>query len=71
MTRRTRLLRFLAPWTARDGGYEIRVGRTVLSAEILTDDALEDLAIRIASDFWSRRRHIRLNRPAYLARTAG
>ena len=67
MTRRARLLAFLAPWTARDGGYEIRVGRTVLPAEILTDDALEDLAARVVADFWSARRRVRLNRPAYVA----
>ena len=67
MNRRARLLRFLAPWTARDGGYAIRIGRTVLSAEVLTDDALEDLAARVVEDFWSRRRRVRLNRPHYAA----
>ena len=51
MTRRARLLRFLAPRTAPDGGYEIRIGRTRLSAEVLSDDALEDLASRVVSDF--------------------
>ena len=67
MNRRARLLRFLAPWTAPDGGYEIRVGRTRLSAEVLSDDALEDLASRVVSDFWSDRRRVRLNRPLYVA----
>ena len=67
MTRRTRLLRFLAPWTASAGGYEIRVGRIRLSAEVLSDDALEDLAARIVSDFWSDRRRVRLNRPFHVA----
>ena len=67
MRRRARLLRFLAPWTARDGGYEIRVGSTRLSAEVLSDDALEDLAARVVDDFWSHRRRVRLNRPAYAA----
>jgi hypothetical protein len=41
MNRRARLLRFLAPWTVPSGGYEVRVGSTRLSPEILTDDALE------------------------------
>ena len=67
MSRRARLLRFLAPWTARDGGYEIRVGSTRLSAEVLSDDALEDLAARVVDDFWSHRRRVRLNRPAFVA----
>ena len=67
MNRRARLLRFLAPWTARDGGYEVRVGRTRLSAEVLSDDALEDLAARVVSDFWSDRRRVRFNRPLYVA----
>ena len=67
MSRRARLLRFLAPWTAHDGGYAVRVGRTVLSAEILTDDALEDLAARVVADFWADRRRVRLNRPALVA----
>ncbi len=67
MNRRARLLRFLAPWTARDGGYEIRVGSTRLSAEVLSDDALEDLAARVVADFWARRRRVRLNRPAFIA----
>ena len=67
MSRRTRLLRFLAPWTARDGGYEIRVGSARLSAEVLSDDALEDLASRVVADFWTHRRRVRLNRPAYAA----
>ena len=70
MTRRARLLRFLAPWTARDGGYEIRVGSTRLSAEVLSDDALEDLASRVVTDFWSHRRRVRLNRPAFVAAAA-
>ena len=67
MNRRARLLRFLAPWTARDGGYEIRVGSTHLSAEVLSDDALEDLAARVVADFWSHRRRVHLNRPAFVA----
>ena len=67
MSRRARLLRFLAPWTARDGGYEIRVGSTRLSAEVLSDDALEDLASRVVADFWAHRRRVRLNRPAFVA----
>ena len=67
MTRRARLLRFLAPWTSRDGGYEVRVGRTRLSAEVLSDDALEDLAARVVIDFWGDRRRVRLNRPLYVA----
>lgn len=66
MTRRARLLRFLAPWTARDGGYEIRVGSARLSAKVLSDDALEDLAARVVSDFWSARRRVRLNRPHHV-----
>ena len=65
--RRARLLRFLAPWTASGGGYEIRVGKTRQSAEVLSDDALEDLASRVVSDFWSARRRVRLNRPLYVA----
>ncbi len=65
--RRARLLRFLAPWTSSGGGYEIRVGRTRLSAEVLSDDALEDLAARVVADFWSNRRRVRLNRPLYVA----
>jgi hypothetical protein len=68
--RRTRLLAFLAPFTARDGGYEIRVGSARLSAEVLSDDALEDLAARVVADFWSHRRRVRLNRPAYAAAAA-
>ena len=67
MNRRARLLAFLAPWTARDGGYEIRVGSARLSAEVLSDDALEDLAARVVDDFWSHRRRVRLNRPAFVA----
>ncbi len=67
VARRARLLRFLAPWTAPAGGYEIRVGRTRLSAEMLSDDALEDLASRVVFDFWSDRRRVRLNRPLYVA----
>jgi hypothetical protein len=67
MNRRARLLRFLAPWTARDGGYEIRVGSARLSAEVLSDDALKDLAARVVADFWAYRRRVRLNRPAYAA----
>lgn len=67
MNRRARLLRFLAPFTARDGGYEIRAGSARLSPEILTDDALEDLAARVVKDFWSCRRRTRLNRPHYTA----
>ena len=67
MIRRACLLRFLAPFTARDGGYEIRVGSTRLSAEVLSDDALEDLAARVVADFWSHRRRVRLNRPAFVA----
>ena len=67
MTRRARLLRFLAPWTASGGGYEVRVGRSRLSAEVLSDDALEELATRVVSDFWSARRRTRLNRPLYVA----
>lgn len=67
MNRRARLLRFLAPWTARHGGYEVRVGSTRLSAEVLSDEALEDLAARVVDDFWSTRRRVRLNRPAYVA----
>ena len=67
MSRRARLLTFLAPWTARDGGYEIRVGSARLSAEVLSDDALEDLAARVAGDFWAHRRRVRLNRPAFVA----
>ena len=67
MNRRARVLRFLAPWTARDGGYEVRVGSARLSPEILTDDALEDLAARVVVDFWSHRRRVRLNRPAFVA----
>ena len=67
MNRRVRLLRFLAPWTASNGGYEIRIGRTRLSAEVLSDDALEELAARVVSDFWSDRRRVRLNRPLYVA----
>jgi hypothetical protein len=66
MNRRDRLLRFLAPWTARDGGYEIRVGSTRLSAEVLSDDALEDLAARVVAEFWAHRRRVRLNRPAFV-----
>ncbi len=45
----------------------VRVGRTRLSAEVLSDDALEDLAARVVSDFWSARRRVRLNRPLYVA----
>jgi hypothetical protein len=67
MNRRARLLAFLAPWTARDGGYEIRVGSARLSAEVLSDDALEDLASRVVADFWAHRRRVRLNRPHYAA----
>ncbi len=67
MSRRSRLLRFLAPWTTPASGYEIRVGRTRLSAEVLTDDALEDLAAQVVADFWSGRRRTRLNRPLYVA----
>ena len=67
MTRRARLLRFLAPWTARDGGYEVRVGSARFSAEVLSDDALQDLASRVVADFWSSRRRHRLNRPHYVA----
>lgn len=59
--RRARLLRFLAPWTAPGGGYEIRVGRTRLSAEVLSDDALKDLASRVVTDVWSDCRRVRLN----------
>lgn len=65
--RRARLLRFLAPWTASGGGYEVRVGRIRLSAEVLSDDALEDLAGRVVADFWADRRRVRLNRPLYVA----
>ena len=67
MRRRARLLRFLAPWTARDGGYEIRVGKARLSAEVLSDDALEDLAARVVSDFWFARRRVRMSRPHHVA----
>ena len=67
MNRRARLLRFLAPWTARDGGYEIRVGSARLLAEVLSDDGLEDLAARVVADFWAHRRRVRLNRPAFVA----
>ena len=67
MIRRARLLRFLAPWTASGGGYEIRVGRTRLSAEVLSDDTLEDLASRVVIDFWASRRRVRQNRPLYIA----
>ena len=67
VARRARLLRFLAPWTTPDGGYEIRVGRTRLSAEVLSDDALEALAARVVADFWSDRRRVRLNRALYVA----
>ena len=70
MTRRARLLRFLAPWTARGGGYEVRVGSARLSAEVLADDALEDLAARVIDDFWAHRRRVRLNRPAFVAAAA-
>lgn len=66
-TRRARLLRFLAPLTVPDGRYEVRVGSARLSPEILTDDALEDLAVRVIEDFWSNRHHTRLNRPHYAA----
>ena len=65
--RRARLLRFLAPWTASVGGYEVRVGPTHFSAEVLSDDALEDLASRVVADFWAHRRRVRLNRPLYAA----
>ena len=67
-SRRTRLLRFLAPWTALRGGYEIWVGSTLFSPEVLSDDALEDLAARVVADFWATRRRIRLN---YLAALLG
>ena len=67
MSRRARLLRFLAPWTVSGGGYEIRVGRTRLSAEVLSDDALEDLASRVVEGFWADRRWTRLNRPLHVA----
>lgn len=67
MIRRARLLAFLAPSTARDGGYEIRIGSARLSAEVLSDGALEDLASRVVDDFWSHRRRVRLNRPAFVA----
>ena len=67
LTRRARLLRFLAPWTASGSGYEVRVGRVRLSAEVLSDDALEDLAVRVVADFWADRRRVRLNRPSYAA----
>ena len=65
--RRARLLRFLTPWTASGGGYEVRVGRVCLSADVLSDDALDDLASRVVADFWADRRRIRLNRPFYVA----
>jgi hypothetical protein len=51
MMRRARLLHFLALFTARDGGCEIRVGSARLSAEVLSDDALEDLASRVVASF--------------------
>ena len=69
--RRARLLRFLAPCTAPGGGYEVCVGSTRFSAEVLSDDALEDLAARVVSDFWAYRRRVRLNRPFYLAALLG
>ena len=50
-SRRARLMRFLAPWTASGGGCEVRVGPTRLSAEVLSDDALENLASRVVADF--------------------
>ena len=56
----------MASWTARDGGYEIRVGSTRLSVEALSDDALENLAVCVVADFWSHRRWVRLNRPAFV-----
>lgn len=67
MSRRARLLRFLAPWTGPGDGYEVRVGRARLSAEVLSDDALEELAAEVVSDFWAGKRHVRLNRPFYAA----
>ena len=67
IARRARLLRFLAPWTAPGGGYEVRVGPVRLSAEVLGDDALEDLAARVVAEFWSARRHVHRNRPLYVA----
>ena len=67
MIRRVRLLRFLAPWTASAGGYEVCVGHTRLSAEVLSDDALEALAAQVVADFWSDRRRVRQNRPLYVA----
>ena len=70
-SRRARLLRFLAPLTASGGGYEVRVGRARLSPEVLSDDALEDLASRVAADFWAGRRRVRLNRPLYAAAMLG
>ncbi len=69
--RRVRLLRFLAPWTAPGGGYEVCVGPTRFSAEVLSDGALEDLASRVVADFWAGRRRVRLNRPLYLAALLG
>ena len=43
------------------------MGSARLSADALSDDALEFLAARVVEDFWSRRRRIRLNRPHYAA----
>ena len=65
--RRARLLRFLAPWTAPGGGYEVRVGHLQLPVGVLSGDALEDLASRIVVDFWAHRRRVRLNRLLHAA----
>ena len=65
--RRARLLRFLAPWTAPGGGYEVRVGHLQLPVGVLSGDALEDLASRVVADFWAHRRRVRLNRPLHAA----
>ena len=70
LDRRARLLRFLVPWTARDGGFQVRIGRDGFGPEVLTDDALEDLAEAVVRAFWSRRRRDRESQAWFAAQRA-
>ncbi len=68
--RRARVLRFLAPWTARDGGFPVRIGRRCCGPDLLTDEALEDLAEAVVRAFWERRRQNRSSQAWFAAQRA-